>query len=574
MADGGLETITVGAEATTRRSGEAHLFVVEDGSSRVVPLPRTDGLLAIGRGEEMDLQLEHSSVSRRHARIVVQGGEIRVTDLGSHNGTRVNETRIEGAQLVKSGDVIKVGEVVVVVHAELAKELAPVILDEASWRRRLAEEVVRALQFQRWLSVLAIAGAELAPGSSPLRPIDVLGHTTDGMLAMLPEADPATARQQAGVVLHAVEAAYPGARIGIASCPADVLDADSLVAGALAAAAKARPRGIATIADTAEKLTIGGRTVVVCHPAMREVYRLVKRLAARDTLVLVTGENGAGKEHVAQALHEHSGRSGPFVAQNCAALAEGLVESILFGHAKGAFTGAVAANAGVFEAAAGGTLFLDELGELSLAVQAKLLRALETNRIMRVGETAEREIDVRIVAATNRVLEAEVAAGRFREDLYHRLAHKVHVPPLRERRCEIPILFRELLARIAERDGREPPRPTPHTLQRLLAHGWPGNVRELRNVAEYVIATVEDDRVEPDDLPADLTNAMAPAPPPPAPSSRAVAPMRKLADEITELERRRMTEALEHTGGVKTRAAALLGMPIRTFNAKFKQYGM
>jgi transcriptional regulator with GAF, ATPase, and Fis domain len=275
-------------------------------------------------------------------------------------------------------------------------------------------------------------------------------------------------------------------------------------------------------------------------------------------------------------VHHWSKRTGPFIAVNCAAMGpESLVDSELFGHDKGAFTGALAAKAGLFESAAGGTVFLDEVGELPLALQAKLLRALEAKKITRLGETKERAIDVRLVAATNRSLEHEVAAGRFRQDLYFRLGGAtVILPPLRDRRTEIPMLALQFLADASARAGRDEMTITPEAMQVLLTHDWPGNVRELRNTMDFVVAAAPDERVEPSDLPERLGGTIAPAPAP-VPTDVKVdgkASFRPISDEIRELEKRRMTEALAAAGGVKTRAAQLIDMPIRTFTLKLKQY--
>jgi DNA-binding NtrC family response regulator len=572
------ETATLDGGSTARRAGGAYLLVVEDGKSWRFPLP-DPGLVTIGRTPEVELRLEHSSVSRRHARIIVDRGELRVSDLDSHNGTRVNGELLTGGRALTTGDVVAVGEVILVVHAELQRELPHVILDDSSWRRRLAEEVERAVAFQRSLAVLAIAGAPAEIGNA-LRTIDVVGRAHDGLvMALLPEADPRTALELAQLVSRAVKTAAPDARVGVATCPSDATDADNLVLAASAAARVARPGEVAEAGDAVERRTLGEREVVVCHPAMVRVFDLLKRLAASDLPVLIIGETGVGKENAAYAVHHHSARHDkPFIALNCAAMPEHLVESQLFGHDKGAFTGATTVRPGVFESASGGTLFLDELAELPLPVQAKLLRVLEAKRITRVGETREREVDVRIVAATNRVLEQEVEAGRFRLDLYHRIgAAHVYLPPLRERRCEIPILFREFVAQAARRKGREPPVPSPQVMQCLLAHRWPGNVRELKYLADRLIATIEDDRIELDDLQPELSATLAALEArlrPPRVELKAAAPMRRLADELEEIERQRMAEALTNTGGVKTRAAAMLGMPIRTFNMKVKQYGL
>jgi len=317
---------------------------------------------------------------------------------------------------------------------------------------------------------------------------------------------------------------------------------------------------------------------MIADPAMTRVFALLERLAASQIPVLVTGETGVGKENAAYAVHHWSKRTGAFVAVNCAAIGpESLVDSELFGHDKGAFTGAVAAKAGLFESAVGGTVLLDEVGELPLAIQAKLLRALETKRIVRLGETKERPIDVRLVAATNRSLDDEVKAGRFRQDLYFRLGGAtVILPPLRDRRCEIAMLARAFLDDACGRANRGAMTVTPEAMQVLLTYGWPGNVRELKNTMEYVTAAAPDERVEPYDLPERLGGA-TPTPTPvvevvPVRNDAAPSTFRPIAEELRELERKRMAEALAAAGGVKTRAAQLIEMPIRTFTLKLKQY--
>jgi DNA-binding NtrC family response regulator len=575
--DPGAIAETVALEANRgARTTQAYLLVISDGSSFTHHLS-SPSVVTIGRDLSAELRVDHSSVSRRHARIQVDRGEMRLSDLDSRNGTRVNGMRIDRVRALVTGDVITIGEVLLVVHAELERELSYMVLDEASWRRRLAEETERAVMFQRSLAVLSIAGGPVHLGHV-LRAIDVVGQADNNeLLALLPEADPVTARQLAVIVLEAVREVAPQVRIGISSCPTDATDPDNLILAARAAAGVAVAGGIATAVDAARRIELGDREVLVCHPAMASVFELLSRLARSDLPVLIVGETGVGKENAAFALHHYSERRNhPFIALNCAALPESLVESQLFGHDKGAFTGATSARAGLFETVSGGTLFLDEIGELAPAVQAKLLRALETKRITRVGETKERAIDLRIVAATHRVLEKEVADLRFREDLYFRLvAARVDLLPLRDRRCEIPMLFRAFIARAAERANRPPPQPDPQVMQCLLSYAWPGNVRELKNVADFVMATVEDDRIALSDLPPQVLK-IPPVEPVASPGPVAAAPlsgpMRRLADELEELERQRMLEALARTGGVKTRAAAMIGMPIRTFNMKIKQY--
>jgi DNA-binding NtrC family response regulator len=505
---------------------------------------------------------------------LIEGGELRVSDLDSHNGTLVNGQRLDGGRALSTGDVVTVGEVVLVVHARARRTAGCEALDERSWRRRLDDEVARAVEYKRPLAVMSIHGGTQTQLVRLLRTIDVLGTFSDGeVMVCLPEADRAAAGRMAAVVSGALG---PASRVGVATSPFDATDADSLVLAARAGARLAQPGGVGAGGDAFERLALGDREVLLAHPAMVRVYELLKRLASADLSVLIIGETGTGKENAAFAVHHYSPRaSKPFIAVNCAALPETLVESTLFGYDKGAFTGATVAKAGLLETIDGGTLFLDEVGELALSVQAKLLRALETRKITRLGEHKERPIDVRLVTATHRVLEKDVEEGRFRRDLYFRIgAARVFVPPLRDRRCEIPLLFRELLARAAERAGRSAPDPTPATMRALLAHGWPGNVRELKHVAEYVAATVVDERVEPTDLPGELAALGAEPVSAPLPAALVEPGTRTLAEELEEIERTRIAQALAASGGVKTRAAQTLGMPIRTFTMKVKQYGL
>ncbi|MDQ3299953.1 MAG: sigma 54-dependent Fis family transcriptional regulator [Myxococcota bacterium] len=559
--------------------GMAYLLVLENDSSSIFQLPRS-GDVVIGRAPDVELKLTHASVSRRHATIRIDGGVMRIADLDSHNGTRVNGEPVAESRALASGDVASVGDVVLVVNVSHPNAPARSAYGEAGWRRRLIEELERAITFRRELAVIAViaTGVPSAVLGSALRLIDVVGQTDDGQpLLLLPEADRAAAR---AIAMRVLEIA-PHAALGLAVCPVDACDADAILLAARSAARGAKPGTIAEPSEAITRLELGPRHVFLADPAMTRVFGLLERLASSQLPVLVTGETGVGKENAAYAVHHWSKRQGPFVAVNCASIApESLVESELFGHDKGAFTGATAAKAGLFESAAGGTVFLDEVGELPLAIQAKLLRALETQRITRLGESRERAIDVRLVAATNRTLEHEVEAGRFRQDLYFRLGGAtVILPPLRDRKTEIPILAREFLGQGTTRAGRAPMTITPAAMQVLLTHTWPGNVRELRNTMEYVVAAAPDELVEPSDLPERLGGTATvvaattgPTPVIDAAAQRDPASFRAIAEELRELERRRMSEALVASGGVKTRAAQLIDMPIRTFTLKLKQY--
>ena len=559
--------------------GAAYLLVVDDDSSSIFHLPR-NGAVVIGRATDAELHVNHASVSRRHATIRVDDGIVRIADLGSHNGTRVNGEQVTETRTLASGDVVTVGDLVLVVHFSTPTTPARASYPESGWRRRLAEELERAITYQRTLAVVAILDAKpaaVAALGGALRMIDVVGASDDGhTLLLLPEVDREQARE---IVERAIAAANAIAlvRAGLALCPTDACDLDTLLMTARTAARRAQPGTLSVPAESATRLDLGARHVLLADPAMSRVFVLLERIASSALPVLILGENGVGKENAAFAVHHWSRRSGAFIAINCAAIApESLVESELFGHEKGAFTGATSAKAGLFENAAGGTIFLDEVGELPLAIQAKLLRTLEVRTITRLGDSRERPVDFRIVAATNRMLEEDVAAGRFRQDLFFRLSGAtVIVPPLRNRRCEIPVLAHSFLAEACTRAGRPPMTITPPAMQVLLTHGWPGNVRELKNTMEFVVAAAPDENVEPSDLPERLGGAGA------VPANAATAikepgprttSLRPISEEIRELERQRMAEALSLAGGVKTRAAQLIDMPIRTFTLKLKQY--
>jgi DNA-binding NtrC family response regulator len=303
--------------------------------------------------------------------------------------------------------------------------------------------------------------------------------------------------------------------------------------------------------------------IIGASQAMRDLFQVLRRVAPSRHPVLVTGESGTGKELVARELHRVSGR-GSFVAVNCAAFPENLLESELFGAEKGAFTGADRERAGLFEAADGGTLFLDEIGELPLALQPKLLRALESGEFRRVGSTRTRTADIRLIAATHRDLDDEVREGRFREDLFWRLnVFHVHLPPLRGRPADIPLLA-EHLARSAGGPGAAAPRISPEAMALLVAYPWPGNVRELRNAIERAAALATQETIRPEDLPPRISEAGRTA----VLVNRASSQMAPLRD----LEKAYIQEILRQTGGNKSRAAEILGLDRKTLYRKLEEY--
>ncbi|HKJ23848.1 MAG TPA: sigma-54 dependent transcriptional regulator, partial [Myxococcota bacterium] len=310
------------------------------------------------------------------------------------------------------------------------------------------------------------------------------------------------------------------------------------------------------------------RSIVGSSAAIQRIFDLVDQVAETKTNVLICGESGTGKELVARAIHDRSQRSdAPFVAINCGAIPENLLESELFGHVKGAFTGAVQNKAGLFEAASRGTLFLDEIGELTPALQVKLLRALQEKRIRRVGGTRDEAVDVRILAATNQDLEKAVATGQFREDLYYRLnVIQVTLPPLRERVDDIPLLVLHFVEKYSRELDRELKGVSEAALERLCEYSFPGNVRELENVIERAVALTRSDTIGVEALPPNVLR------PPPAPQiSRITSEGVDLEGLMASYEKGLLTEALEKAGGVKKRAAALLGISFRSFRYRLEK---
>jgi DNA-binding NtrC family response regulator len=305
--------------------------------------------------------------------------------------------------------------------------------------------------------------------------------------------------------------------------------------------------------------------IVGAHGSMQEVFRLVHKVAASTSTILIYGESGTGKELIARALHQESDRrSRPFYAVNVAALPESILETELFGHEKGAFTGAAARKIGLFEQASGSTLFLDEVGDLKRDLQVKLLRALQEREVIRVGGTERIPIDVRIVAATNHDLEREVREGRFREDLYYRLAViPVVLPPLRERRTDIPLLVEHFIAKYA---GGEKRSISPEALKILMSHSWPGNVRELESVIERAMLLGEGPLIVPADLPAAVRAGVSAAVRGPLDFE-----IPESGIDLEQVERSLILKALEKAEGNVSRAARLLGLSRRTLQYRLEK---
>jgi DNA-binding NtrC family response regulator len=568
------------------------LLVLEAGTSRLVPLPAAGELaVTLGRGPEAQVRLASPAVSRSHARIEVRGGEPWVVDLGNHNGILLNGERITAPQRLRSGDSLGLCDVTVLYYGPAApRRVRPLHPDLGFLRDRLDEELERAA---RWLRSLALLVIE-APARAVLDAEQVAGALAgllslsdvaalDGpqrLLVLRPDCDEAAAAPLAERLLAAITPSVPGARAGYAVYPGDGPRADVLLVAARAAAAQAAPAQVLAAGAAISTLRIGDKEILIADPAMLHLYALIRRLAPSELSVLIYGETGSGKELAAMALHALSPRSKErLLSLNCAALPESLAESELFGHERGAFSGAVASKPGLLESAPGGTVFLDEIGELPLAVQAKLLRVLETRKLMRVGDTRERPFSARIIAATNRNLDEEIARGRFRQDLYFRISPAVlHLPPLRARPRELPLLARSFLREARALAGLPAAVLSPAALERLMAYLWPGNVRELKGAMDYASAIAQEDLIEPVHLPEPVQQAARPAAPSDE-SSPTVAEMARvllrlpLGDRFAAIDEALLAEALTLAAGNKSAAARLLGVHRKVIERRMARQG-
>jgi two-component system, NtrC family, response regulator len=441
--------------------------------------------------------------------------------------------------------------------------------DEEAQRRILAE----ILRKDGWNVVTAASGEEALAALEPAPPEVILcdwkmpGLSGDEVLAEvrrrgLPSAF--VVMTAYGSIAHAVEAIRQGADDYLGK----PFERDALLlALRRALRTKRLERENTQLRDAvAEQDRFGellGRS-----EAMQRLFRTLQKVAAADATVLITGESGTGKELVARTLHRESARAaGPFVAVNCASIPETLIESELFGHERGAFTGAHRRREGKFEEAHGGTLFLDEIASMPLAVQASLLRVLQERRFTRLGGRGEVETDVRVVAASNRELARLVAEGSFREDLYYRLnVVPLRIPPLRERREDIPVLAEALLEKAARRHGRQAPAFQPAALRLLVEWRWPGNVRELSNLMERLVLLCEDGQLRLEELPEEMRQ----------PVGAECAPMHLPPGglEWDEMEASLLRQALERAAGNRTAAARLLGLGYKAFLYRLEKHGL
>ncbi len=365
--------------------------------------------------------------------------------------------------------------------------------------------------------------------------------------------------------------------------PIDLQKLDRVISEALKVARFMREPAIVT--ETPPDEDVAGEVIIGSCPGMQEAYKAIGRVADQSFPVLITGETGTGKELVARAIYQHSPRAkGPFLALNCAAIPENLLESELFGHEKGSFTGADRRRIGKFEQCSGGTLFLDEIGDMPPSTQAKMLRVLQEQAFERVGGNDTIRTDVRLIAATHRDLKAWSEEGKFRPDLYYRLGvFSIHLPPLRERGDDLPLLIRYFLRRFSRELGRDVRETAPEALERLRAHSWPGNIRELQSVLKQALLRASGNVLLPAFLPQSL-GGLAPspaAPPGKEPGVEEFVIRLRLGPDVRDLyaeahrnlDRLLLPRVLEHTGGSQHQAALLLGIARQTLRLKLRDLG-
>ncbi len=573
-------TTLKGGTSTALHARPTLVFYHRDGA-QVAQLDKGRALI-VGRTAPSDVEIPDPGLSRQHARFTWDDRGIWVEDLQSTNGTKKNGEPVTRAT-ISAGDHIAIGPVMVAVHVigGVASEELRGFDGLDRFNAALGEEITRARTFARPLALLMVRGDNAKDGHvsrwadrvrGRLRAVDRVGvYGPAAVLIALPEvAASADIVQQLAASL---EGGAPKLTCRVVSFPADGASADELIAALQAATRTGRttspPRPVADAA-------------VVINPAMKTVMATVERLAKSAISVLVHGETGTGKEVIARAIHEGGPRKKqPLRTINCAAIPGMLIESVLFGHEQGAFTGADKQAKGIFEQADGGTVFLDEVGELAAPAQAALLRVLETKKLTRVGGDREIAVDVRVIAATHRDLDAMVEAGRFRQDLLYRLnTMTLRLPPLRERVDEIRPLAEAFLEEARRHVGSDVRAIEPAAMAALEGYAWPGNVRELRNVIERAVALAEGHAI----TLAELTEKVRAGGrvTEPAEAEAAGDPLELDAasgeggykEHVRRYEARLILQALHKHAGNQTDAARTLGLPLRTLVHKIKEYGI
>jgi two-component system response regulator AtoC len=563
-SDPETESLEAGDRAMPTR---LRLLALWDDEHRTFLLPDR-GTVTVGRAEGVEFQISDPAMSRQHVKFHV-GERVRVEDLSSANGTWVRGRSLNPGETVdvSPGDMIELGRTLLVVQRTPARARAVQIYTHDYFEARVDDECGRAERGGEGFAVVRTRGGGESERLieerlvASVRPGDVLARygPSEHELLWVDCGSPA-AEKRAAALRASLHRVAPAASVGLACSPGDGRTAATLLERANAAV-----RGVAR-----EEKAVA---VAFRDGPMETLRRFVERVAATTMSVLITGETGVGKGLLAAELHRKSPRaSGPFVAINCAELTESLLEAELFGYEKGIFTGADKAKPGLIETANGGTLLLDEIGEMLPSTQAKMLKVLEDREVRRVGSLRPVHVDLRLVACTNRDLEAEMERGNFRRDLYHRLAQfPLFVPPLRERTGEIDELARMFAAQAAQaKEGNSVPVISPEALAALRGHPWPGNVRELRNVIERAVVLCTDGVIRPEHLPVEHLRTTVYAPAAPRPAAAASEP--GTAGETPE--RQRILDALAACGGNQGRAAKALGMSRRTLVSKLEKHAL
>ncbi len=564
---------------TGTSEGPLHLTIMGPDVFANVPLP-DGGVLTVGRDESADVRIVDESASRQHARLHVDSGaQLFIEDLGTKNGTFLRDRRITAGKRTpfQLGEAVTIGYTILVVQRRKPTVQPRRFHSHGAFEERLDEACQRAANAEGALALARLRITDEPPGGQAadligagLRSGDFLAQyaPADYELLLLDTA-PDRARAIAADIARALGAAGLVAETAVATFPGDGRTAEALIAHA---------NGLFRGGDDAAP----GEPVIKSDSSKR-LYHLAERAAAGQgstglVNILILGECGVGKDVLAGWIHRHSPRAkGPYVCINCGALSETLLESELFGYEKGAFTGATQSKPGLLEAAAGGTVFLDEIGEMSPALQTRLLRSLENREITRVGAVKPRPIDVRFLAATNRDLEAAVATKEFRQDLYFRLHQfALTVPPLRERLDEVESLARHFLAAAARAGGgrRRMPRLSREALEIMRGYCWPGNTRELRNTIDHALVLCEGDEITAEHLPVEKMRSTRLIESHPLPAAAPVDPAASPSGQGPSSERARIIQILAECAGSQTAAAKRLGVSRGTLIERLKQYGI
>jgi len=573
-----------------------------------------DKQLMIGRRETSEICLiKDEQVSRNHSLITVQSGIVKVTDQGSTNGTIVNGRSVKEKTL-EDGDELLIGstQIQFYVPTSVGDSTSGIALRTHNYfETRLKEELDRTSRYDRSLSLMMIAlddktivkdlgktgynakkktfiGNLVMTLRNMIRTMDILAcYASDEIELMLPE----TTKDEAFLLaqrIHKesmVNLKVP-VNIGIASYPEDALSQELLIdktRQAMKLSKLQKGDKIADIKDSNIKtITVPNQNIIVKNEKNKQIFDMVNRVAGSNISVLVQGETGVGKEIIAEAVHYNSPRKDkPLVSVNCAAITETILESELFGHEKGSFTGADRLKIGLFETAKGGTVFLDEISEMPVKIQAKLLRVLQNRKIMRVGSSTEIDVDVRVVAATNRNLEECVEKGHFREDLFYRLnAITIIVPPLRERKDEIPPLVQLFTEEFSNENGKKIKGISPEAIALITKYDWPGNIRELRNCIERAVVVAEGDMIYKEHLAAKVFKAPIMKRPLEEDNDREFGTedierettIGDMRDIVQSYEKKIIINALKKVNWNQTKAADILKIPRRTLVSKIKKY--